>query len=175
MTGRRWTSKAWICCLPEFKGWTRTINPPGKWTQLFFADDLVALSAGHRPCHTCRRQAFLTFQQAFGAAHPELGAKPKAPVMDAMLHAARLTRRSKDKRTYEAALGALPHGVFVQREGRAQMFLWWQEQLWRWSFAGLQKVDANPQERVNVLTPKPVVRMLSAGYMPEFLPTRFRS
>ncbi|PHR59652.1 MAG: hypothetical protein COA47_09125 [Robiginitomaculum sp.] len=170
MTGRRWTHKAWICCLPEFKGWTRPINPPGRWTQLFFADDLVALSAGHRPCHTCRRAAYLAFQQAFGSAWPETGPKPKATQMDAILHAARLDPATRNKRVVSAELMTLPSGVFLTPPGEPQIYLWWQQTLLAWSFSGLQPVDPLPGTMVNVLTPEPVVRMLAQGYQPEFVP-----
>ncbi len=170
MTGRRWTNKAWISCLPEFKGWTRPINPPGRWTQLFFTDDLVALSAGHRPCHTCRRAAYLVFQQAFGAAWPQIGPKPKAKQMDAVLHAARVDPATRNKRTYPAKLSTLPDGVFLTLQDESQIYLWWQETLLAWSFAGLRPVEQRPNSPINVLTPEAIVRMLALGFQPEFVP-----
>jgi hypothetical protein len=38
------------------------------WTQLFFLDEAVALSAGHRPCFRCRREAAELFRAAWAAA-----------------------------------------------------------------------------------------------------------
>ena len=54
--------RRWICCVLEFKGRRRTVMTPRRWTELFFLDEATALSAGHRPCFECRRQAALEFQ-----------------------------------------------------------------------------------------------------------------
>ena len=34
----RWRSKAWICCVLDWKGIQRDPMPPGRWTALFFFD-----------------------------------------------------------------------------------------------------------------------------------------
>ncbi|MGE5292709.1 MAG: hypothetical protein ACM3ML_37070 [Micromonosporaceae bacterium] len=51
----RWRSKAWICCVLEWKDVRRDPMPPGRWTALFFLDEATALAAGHRPCAYGRR------------------------------------------------------------------------------------------------------------------------
>ena len=55
LTHRRWKTKAWICCVIEFKGRHRVVMSPNRYTELFFLDEATALAAGHRPCFECRR------------------------------------------------------------------------------------------------------------------------
>jgi len=63
LTGRRWASKAWICCVLSFKGRQRSVWGQS-YTELFFCDEVTALAAGHRPCFECRRRDALAFQAA---------------------------------------------------------------------------------------------------------------
>jgi hypothetical protein len=52
---RRWASRQWICCALDFKGRQRDVW--GRYyTEMFFLDEVTALSAGHRPCFECRRR-----------------------------------------------------------------------------------------------------------------------
>ena len=51
---RHHRGRLWITCVTEYKDWRFPLARPGKWTPLFFLDDAVALSAGHRPCALCR-------------------------------------------------------------------------------------------------------------------------
>jgi hypothetical protein len=53
---RQSAGKRWITCLLEFKGRRRSVMSPRRYTELFFLDEAVALSAGHRPCAECRRE-----------------------------------------------------------------------------------------------------------------------
>ena len=39
----------------------------GDYPKLFFLDEATALSAGHRPCHRCRRRDYQLFLRLFGA------------------------------------------------------------------------------------------------------------
>ena len=55
LLGRRWTSKAWLVCVLDYKGRRRELMGGRSWTELFFLDEAVALAAGHRPCFFCRR------------------------------------------------------------------------------------------------------------------------
>jgi len=41
---RRWTSRAWICCVTQFKGRHRAVWGEG-YTMLFFLDDPTAFAA----------------------------------------------------------------------------------------------------------------------------------
>ena len=49
--------RRWITCALEFKGRSRKVMTPGRYTELFFLDEAVAFAAGHRPCAECRRRA----------------------------------------------------------------------------------------------------------------------
>jgi hypothetical protein len=51
----RWRAKMWISCVLDWRGRRRDVMPPGRWTALFFLDEVTALAAGHRPCGYCRR------------------------------------------------------------------------------------------------------------------------
>ena len=51
---RKFASRQWIICLTAFKGRKRLLMGNG-YTELFFLDDVTALSAGHRPCAELRR------------------------------------------------------------------------------------------------------------------------
>ena len=50
LLGRRWTTKAWLVCVLDYKGRHREVMGGRTWTELFFRDEAVALAAGHRPC-----------------------------------------------------------------------------------------------------------------------------
>ena len=68
LTRRRWTSRAWICCVLDFNNRRRSVWG-NSYTELFFLDEPTALAAGHRPCFECRRKDAEAFaglwQQAF--------------------------------------------------------------------------------------------------------------
>ena len=54
----------WLICRLEFKGRRRPLMSPGTYTELFFLDEAVALSAGHRPCGECRRSQYRSYMDA---------------------------------------------------------------------------------------------------------------
>jgi hypothetical protein len=89
LSGRCWTTKAWLICTCTYKGRRREIMGGRSWTELFFLDESTALAAGHRPCFFCRRPAAEAFRQAWSATTSR---KPLAPAMDAVLHRERLER-----------------------------------------------------------------------------------
>jgi hypothetical protein len=90
LLGRRWTTKAWLVCVLDYKGRHREVMGGLSWTELFFLDEAVALAAGHRPCFFCRRTAAEAFRTAWSKAKG--GKAPLAPEMDAVLHEERLDR-----------------------------------------------------------------------------------
>ncbi len=67
---RRWVSRAWICCVTQFKGRHRAVWENG-YTELFFLDEPTALAAGHRSCFECRRGDALAFAASWAAARHE--------------------------------------------------------------------------------------------------------
>jgi len=68
LLGRRWTTKAWLVCVLDYKGRHREVMGGRSWTELFFLDEAVALAAGHHPCFFCRRAAAEAFRTAWGKA-----------------------------------------------------------------------------------------------------------
>src|SRR5712691_7877825 len=62
--------KRGIACRLEFRGRHRTVMTPGRWTELFFLDEAMALAADHRPCAECRHADYRAFQEAWRRAFP---------------------------------------------------------------------------------------------------------
>jgi len=162
---RPYAAKAWICCRLSFKDRRRAVWGRG-YTELFFADEVSALAAGHRPCFECRRADALAFAAAWGRAR---GAPPpKAPAMDAVLHAERIEPRpGYGKRLHRSPGGTLPTGAMILLDGAA-----WgcgAGGLRAWSYAGFGPVQGpRPVGEVQLLTPPSVVAALSAGYRPSW-------
>jgi hypothetical protein len=158
----RWRHAHWLICELHFKDRRRTVMAPGRYTELFFLDEAVALAAGHRPCAECRRSAFERFRSAWAAASG--GDRPPAATMDRALHAARL--QGREQRTIETRLAAVPEGAFVRRGSGPPALVW----------AGRLHAYADdrygpgepilPDEIATVLTPKPTLAVLAAGYRP---------
>ena len=119
----RWRSKAWICCVLDWKGVQRDPMPPGRWTALFFFDEAVALAAGHRPCAYCRRRDYLLYAGAWAAGRG-LSERPRATAMDAP--AASRTRRTTTlagNAPSSAELDELPDGAMIRFAGRPALVL----------------------------------------------------
>lgn len=163
---KRWSSKAWLICLCEYKGRRRDVMGGRSWTELFFLDEAVALAAGHRPCFFCRREAAEGFRACWAAARRE--APPLAGVMDAVLHAERVARRRKRLHPLEGPLAALPDGAVVARG--AEAFTLRGGLAYRWTVEGyaapLRLAGAD-----GLLTPPSTIGALAAGYRPVFHPS----
>ena len=163
----RWRHPHWIACLLRFKdSERRRINEPGRWTQLFFLDEAVALAAGHRPCAYCRRADFNRFLDAWETA---FGRRARVPEIDALLHAARVVPRTRRQVTHRAGLENLPDGCFVRWETGPHLVLG--DRLWRWTHAGYDAWRPRGAGAVEVLTPAPLVAVLRAGYRPLLHPS----
>ncbi|MGO7486693.1 hypothetical protein ACCT28_36720 [Rhizobium ruizarguesonis] len=162
---RTWMLRRWISCtLHSPTGRRATFDTPGCYTPLFFADEVTALAAGHRPCASCRRPAYEAFRAGWQDA---FGEKPSAVEMDDILHQARINSAGQ-KVTFKTLLRDLPNGVFVaceQAVGRA--FLVGNGKLFPWSHLGYGEPLSEPFNRaVKVLTPAPVVGILKTGLFP---------
>src|SRR5262249_30089580 len=73
LTGRRWVSRQWICCVLAFKGRRRDVW--GRYyTELFFLDEVTAFAAGHRPCFECRRKDAERFATLFSGTKKRVAA-----------------------------------------------------------------------------------------------------
>jgi hypothetical protein len=69
---------------------------------------------------------------------------------------------------FDADAANLPDGAFVVSPAAEHLpMLLWQGRLWHLSLADECYYDAGlPPQRVTVLTPRPIVETLSAGYRP---------
>jgi len=167
---RPYRGRLWISCLTSFKGRHRPLMTPGHYTELFFLDEAVAFSAGHRPCAECRRAAY----RAFRAAWDRAGLPPcdRASDIDRQLHAARLAGRAQNRLTLPAE--HLPDGAFVlDRDGRALLVLG--PLALPYAPEGYGAPLPRPAGPVAALTPGPLLAVLRAGYRPLLHPSALTS
>ena len=165
---RHQKNRSWIICLTEFRGRKRLLMQPGRYTELFFLDEVTALAAGHRPCFECRRKAALAFAEAFGADHDE--SRPLADTMDRQLAAERSIPAGDISRAIAPeAIAALPDGAMLMQSGA--FYALRGGRLLPWSFAGYREplpLEALGSERVFLITPASTVAAMSNGYHPVF-------
>ncbi len=160
----RWRSKAWLCCLLDYKGVSRDPMPPGRWTALFFFDEAVALAAGHRPCAYCRRTDFVRYADAWARGNG-LAERPRAAAMDAVLHSQRVEPRSRRQRRTHAVLGELPDGAMIADADGPALVLAGRVRRWSWD-GYTTATERSPDDEVTVLTPPANLVVLKAGYAP---------
>jgi hypothetical protein len=163
---RRWSSRAWITCVCEFRGWRRAVMARQSWTELFFLDEATALAAGHRPCFFCRRDDANRFRAAW--AEGNAVSSPRAKEMDDVLHGERLDGRVKRLHRLPGRLDDLPDGAMAHAGG--ETFLIVKGRALRWSFDGYRPADM-PTGDVQLITPPSTVRALLAGYRPVLHPS----
>ena len=158
----RWSHHAWICCTLDWQARRRPVMTGRNWTELFFLDEAVALAAGHRPCGYCRRAAYRDYVDAWTIA---TGTRPSAKDMDRALHPARV-RRDRSQVRYQAAIGELPNGAMVMQNATPSLV--WNSAIYPYDPTGYgPAIDAKMETIVSVLTPKPTVMTLHAGYLPQ--------
>jgi hypothetical protein len=151
-----------------FKDNHRELMAPGKYTELFFLDEATALAAGHRPCATCRRDAYEKFKAYWLAANPDLAARTDGSMesIDKVLHAERIDSAGR-KTTWSASLGDVPDGAVVVRDGTREPLLVLDGAVHSWTPAGYGPRRSLPANTaVQVLTPPSVVKVLARGYRP---------
>lgn len=167
-TQKPWHVRGWVCCLTSFRGRRLDLDAPGRYTPLFFLDEAVALAAGHRPCGECRHARYMDFKAAWRRAFalPDPAPLPVAEI-DRVLHAARIQRGRQV--TFRSAPGDLPTGAFVTREGAPDRPLLVRDgALHPWSHGGYGAAEPlDSGSEVRVLTPRPTVAVLRAGYRPQ--------
>jgi hypothetical protein len=155
---RRHNGKRWIACRLEFRGWHREpLMQPGRFTELFFLDEVTAFAAGHRPCALCRREDYVRLLELTG----ELG----ADAIDAQLHLERVVAGTRGQRHHEAALDDLPDGAFVLRDDTPYLVLG--SELLAWTPRGYVSRVRRPRHAVAVvITPPTLVAVLRSGWRP---------
>ncbi|MEL6840520.1 MAG: hypothetical protein AAFP85_14605 [Pseudomonadota bacterium] len=157
----RWSHKHWlICTLDHPRGVYHGPMPDRGWSALFFLDEAAALTAGHRPCHYCRRDAYHAFRKAWAKG---VGDGADRMAMDTALHKARVTRTRQQIR-HQAAFETLPDGAFVLVDDTP--YLVQGDTILPFATSGYGTAKQRPSGTVTVLTPHPTVSVLSAGYRP---------
>jgi len=159
LLNRRWSSKAWITCVCEFRGRRRKVMSRRSWTELFFLDEATSFAAGHRPCFYCRREDATAFRDAWAEGNGL--EKPYATEMDAMLHSERLDGRVKRLHPLPVPISKLPEGAMVALGNESYLIA--KGEAWRWSFAGYSRAVESLAD-ARLLTPPSIVNALRAGY-----------
>lgn len=161
---RPFTGKRWLICVLQFGGRHRAVMMPRRYTELFFLDEATAMAAGHRPCAECQHVRYRLFREVWAAANPDIApSPPTADELDRVLHAERITPGGA-KRTYRELLSKLPAGTMVVDEAD-RPFLVLERALVAWRPGGYgTAMQASADTEFRVLTPKSIVRALSAGY-----------
>ena len=162
--------KYWITCVLKYKNARRSVMTPNRWTEVFFLDEATAFAAGHRPCGFCRHADFKRFKDLWIKANGEqygLTTKTKMDIIDAIIHQERLDKNGVQK-TFISTLSALSDGTFITLNEVGKAYLWYQQNLYEWSFSGYTKVfQFDKNQEVTVLTPLSYVAVFKAGYVPE--------
>ncbi len=162
---RRQATRSWIICRLEFKGRRRRLLQPGRWTELFFWDEVTALTAGHRPCFECRRQDAVRFRDLFREVTGDVTAG--APAIDRRLATERGALGSPPRvgvAVLTAVAARLPEHAMVLHDGLPHVLT--QGQLRPWNETGYGAATALPTGQVPVITPATTVAILAAGYQP---------
>ncbi len=162
LLNRRWSTRAWITCVCEFRGLRREVMARRSWTELFFLDEATALAAGHRPCFFCRRADANAFRAAWAQGNSV--ARPRADAIDAVLDAERRDGRVKRLHPLPGPPDTLPDGAMVQA-GDATLLVA-KGKAWRWSFDGYAAAPLPPGD-IRLVTPPSTLRALQAGYRPK--------
>jgi hypothetical protein len=160
---RRYGTRRWIACQLEFRGWDRGPKlQPGRFTELFFLDEVTAFAAGHRPCALCRRADYVRLGEIWRDLHPgQVG----ADAIDLQLHGERVSPQTRSQLHHRGPFGDLPDGAFVVRDG--EPWLVRGSQLQRWTPAGYAERVPRPRVTVaTVITPPSLVAVLRAGWEP---------
>ncbi len=164
---RRWASRQWICCVLDFKNRRRDVW--GRYyTELFFLDEVTALSAGHRPCFECRRRAATDFVARWASARGV--PPPKVDALDRILDAER--RNGHAKRHAEADIATLADGAMILLAAEAPPHAVRGDALLPWSQAGYGAPLPRPRAgKVRLLTPPSIAAALREGYRPLWHPS----
>ena len=166
LLNKRWSSKAWLTCVCEFRGRRRKVMGGRSWTELFFLDEATALSAGHRPCFYCRRDDANRFRAAWEQGNGLVNLH--APDIDAVLHRERLAGGGKRVHALPMRWDKLPDGAMLQSGGESYLIA--QGRALQWSFAGYSAAGTAIKDAM-LLTPPSTLRALSAGYRPVLHPS----
>jgi hypothetical protein len=151
----------WIICALRFKDRWEEQWRPNRFTWLFFHDEAVALSAGHRPCGECRHERYIAYRDAWAAAAG--GTIPTAREMNRRLHAERLYAGTHRRRFHAEQWRNLPDGAFVLFEDWPHLVLG--SELVAWTRSGYGQRRARPARgEATMITPPSSAAALREGY-----------
>jgi hypothetical protein len=160
---RQYATRRWIACRLSFRGRRRTrLRAPGRYTELFFLDEVTALAAGHRPCAECRREDYNRLLEVWSKIHPH---QHGADEIDRQLHSERLGPGTRRRRLHRAPYRDLPDGTFVLAGGWPHVVIG--SHLRRWSSVGY--IDACPRPmggQATTITPPSLMALLAEGWDP---------
>jgi hypothetical protein len=162
---RRWSSRAWLICSCGYRGVRRAVMGRRSWTELFFLDAAVALSAGRRPCFLCRRPAAEAFRAAWAKAKTIV--PPTAAQIDATLHSERLVGRQKRTHAIDRPSRDLPDGAVIAPGTTAYTIVDGAAFAWTEARYGPLHCLARAQ---TLLTPPSTQAALEQGYRPMLQP-----
>ncbi|GAB0109486.1 hypothetical protein [Pseudoalteromonas distincta] len=166
-----WKHQAWVTCKLNYKGIKRDIFSPNKYSELFFIDEVTALSAGHRPCGGCRKVRYNEFKLAWCNANLDNAVNNiSITTIDKKLHAERAIRGG-EKVTYNEVFEKLPAGTFISINTVPHLI--WDNKIYPWTHYGYNKpISAIPLNKiVEVLTPVSIVIMFKKGFIPQVHPS----
>lgn len=160
---RTFNGKRWIACRLDFRGRRRErLLQPGRYTELFFLDDVTALAAGHRPCAECRREDYDRLVAIWRRLHP---GQTGADAIDAQLHTERIVPGSRDRRFHHARVRDLPDGAFVLEEDGPCLVLG--SGIWSWTPAGYAgRRPRAARGDALLITPPSLVAVLRSNWQP---------
>jgi hypothetical protein len=155
---RNHQNKTWITCVLSFKDRKLAQWQPNRYTLLFFLDEAVAMSAGHRPCAECRRSDYNRYRALWSQTHG--GVPTSAKEMDDQLH-----RERTDPAEHRAPWGSLPDGVFVQTQAGSAVVVGDHLAVWdpQNNVYGV-KLARPTRGNAVVITPQSTVDIIRAGY-----------
>ena len=161
---RRYRGTRWIACRLEFKGRRRPgLMMPGRYTELFFLDEVSAMAAGHRACAECRRGDYERLREIWARLHP---GPTSAGAIDGRLHAERVGPGGERRGQSPIALASLPDGAFVLGDDGAPWLVLGSELL-RWMPAGYDRRRRRPaRATATPITPPSLIEVLRAGWEP---------
>ena len=153
---RQFNGKRWISCQLRFKDWQRTkLLQPGRFTELFFLDEVTAFAAGHRPCALCRRADYNRFIALAG--------ETRADAIDERLHEERIDPVTRGQRHHHTEFDELPDGAFVLHEGAPHLVIG--DRLLAWTPAGYTPGAPRPSHRTaRLITPPTFVELLRTDW-----------
>lgn len=163
---RRWAHRSWVACELSFRGRKRELRKAGRYTELFFLDEAVAIAAGHRPCGECRDADYRSFSIAWTRA---FGDWPGPRMADRRMHAARAIPGARLLRHTSVDAADLPDGAIFRHDGAD--YLRWAGAAHRYGPTGYARREPLPRGPVVALTNPVTMSVLTEGYRPRLHPS----